>query len=55
MERERIFFSFKTGNVVVIDFPVFAFLSISFFVPKKDSDDKINLTNNCRLSVLCPD
>lgn len=31
MERERIFFSFKTGNVVVIDFPVFAFLSISFF------------------------
>lgn len=56
-ERERrIFllpFIFKN---IIIHFPVFAFLSI-FFFPKKirTIGDKINLTNNCRLTVLCPD
>lgn len=56
-ERERrIFllpFIFKN---ITIHFPVFAFLSI-FFFPKKirTIGDKINLTNNCWLTVLCPD
>lgn len=55
-ERERRIFLRLFSKILLSIFPYLHFCQF-FFFPKKirTIGDKINLTNNCRLTVLCPD
>lgn len=54
-EREEYFYFRLFSKILLSIFPYLHFCQ--FFFPKKirTIGDKINLTNNCRLTVLCPD
>lgn len=56
-EREEYFYFRLFSKILLSIFPYLHFCQFFFFFPKKirTIGDKINLTNNCRLTVLCPD